>query len=376
MPNSKTFSSGVAHPSTRYWIDLIVEELEVDRDNNRSKIHFDLRARSEYTWDLEFSGRLGYIEIDENNDGKWTRIASSYTNLAAYDGDGGAYNKRITHVTKWITHNASGALSFKVKGYYDYSNILISHKWWLSSVSVTGTFATTKINRTPTLSVSIRSRSAESVSFNWRSNIPAIRLRYRHSGIDRTISTTVDSKKSGVLTVNGLSPGTSYTFKFYVVSEANRNSATKTLSVKTISASNITSSVDLVFGSSLPITKNNTTGFKDDIYFYVNNVLITHKTNVANSYTLSFTDSELDNMYKQFGNLNTATTKLTVVCKGTSNYSSSKSGTLLLTGNAKTAHIGVNNVQKRAKIYIGDSKKIARRAVCWVGVSNKPRRTI
>ena len=212
MPNSKTFSSGVAHPSTRYWIDLIVEELEVDRDNNRSKIHFDLRARSEYTWDLEFSGRLGYIEIDENNDGKWTRIASSYTNLAAYDGDGGAYNKRITHVTKWITHNASGALSFKVKGYYDYSNILISHKWWLSPVSVTGTFATTTINRTPTLSVSIRSRSAESVSFNWRSNIPAIRLRYRHSGIDRTISTTVDSKKSGVLTVNGLSPGTSYTF--------------------------------------------------------------------------------------------------------------------------------------------------------------------
>ena len=173
-----------------------------------------------------------------------------------------------------------------------------------------------------------------------------------------------------------MSPGTSYTFKFYVVSEANRNSATKTLSVKTISASNITSSVDLVFGSSLPITKNNTTGFKDDIYFYVNNVLITHKTNVANSYTLSFTDSELDNMYKQFGNLNTATTKLTVVCKGTSNYSSSKSGTLLLTGNAKTAHIGVDNVQKRAKVYIGDSKKIARRAVCWVGVSDKPRRTI
>ena len=114
MANRQTFSSGVAHPSTRYWIDLIVEELEVDKDNNRSRIHFDLRARSEYTWDLEFRGRLGYIEIDENNDGKWTRIASSYTNLAAYDGDGGAYNKRIVDVTRWVEHNDDGTLSFGV----------------------------------------------------------------------------------------------------------------------------------------------------------------------------------------------------------------------------------------------------------------------
>lgn len=377
MANRQTFSSGLAHPSTRYWIDLIVEEIEVDRDNNRSKIHFDLRARSEYTWDLEFSGRLGYIEIDEKNNGKWARIASAYTNLAAYDGDGGNYNKRIVDTTKWIEHNEDGTLSFGVKGYYDYSNILISDKWWIHEVSVQAVYKTTAINRTPTLSVSIKTQAAESVSFNWKADIPIKTLKYWHTNIEGgTKSVSINSLKSGTLTVTGLTPGKSYTFKINVTSTGNKTSATKNLSVKTVSASKITSSVDLVFGSSLPIKKTNETGFKDDLLFYVNNKLIVKKTNIANSYTLKFTDSELDCMYKLFGQSNTATIKVTVVCKGKlDEYSSSKTGTLLLTGNAKTAHIGISKTSRRAKVYVGINK-IARRAVCWVGVNGKPRRTI
>lgn len=376
MANRQTFSSGVAHPSTRYWIDLIVEELEVDKDNNRSRIHFDLRARSEYTWDLEFRGRLGYIEIDENNDGKWTRIASSYTNLAAYDGDGGAYNKRIVDVTRWVEHKDDGTLSFGVKGFYDYSNILISDKWWLHSVTVQSTYRTIAISRTPTLSVSIKTQSAESVSFNWKSDIPIKSMKYWHTNIDATKSVSVSSKKSGTLTVKGLTPGTKYTFKINATSTGNKTSATKTLSVKTVAISSITSSVDLVFGSSLPIKKTNTTGFKDDLYFYVNDKLITKKTNIANSYTLKFTQAELDAMYKLFGKSNTATITATIVCKGTEDYTSSKKGTLLLTGNALTAHIGIGTTPRRAKVYIGGAGKAARRAVCWVGVNGTPRRTI
>ena len=50
----KTFSSGWGHPNCPYWIDLIVQETKVNTEENYSEVLFDLRARSEETWDLEF----------------------------------------------------------------------------------------------------------------------------------------------------------------------------------------------------------------------------------------------------------------------------------------------------------------------------------
>jgi len=373
MANTKTFSSDYAHSSTRYWIDVVVTENSTSKTSNSSNITFDLRARSEPTWDLEFSGRLGYIEIQVNG-GDWQRIASAYTDLAAWDGDGGAYNKRICAVTKNITHNSDGRLNIKVKGYYDYSNILISHKWWLHEVSVTGTFSTTAIALTPVYSASISNQTAETVTFDWKSDIPLKSVSYTLNNKDYTTK-NVNSKKSGSIKISGLTPNHSYTIKTYGTSTSNAKGVTRTLSAKTVSVASITSSVDLIFGSSLPIKKTNSSGFSDDLYFYINDQLISKKTNVGNSYTLTFSQDELDKMYKLFGNTNTATTKVTIITKGTSEYTTSKTGTLTLNGNAKTAHIGINKVPLRAKAYIGVNK-IPKRAVLWIGVNGKPRRCI
>lgn len=371
--NTKTYSSGYAHPSTRYWIDLVVTENSTSKANNTSNITFDLRARSEPTWDLEFSGRLGYIEI-QVNDGEWKRIASSYTNLAAWDGDGGAYNKRICAVTKDIKHNDDGKLNIKVKGYYDYSNILISHKWWINAVSVTGTFATTAISLVPVYSASISNQTAESINFDWKSDIPLSSVSYTIN--NKTYTTkSVSKKKSGTITIKSLTPNKSYTVKSYGTSTSNAKSSTKTLSAKTVSVANITSSLDFIFGSSLTITKTNKSGFSDDLYFYINNELITTKTNVGDSCTLTFDQDLLDKMYKLFENQNTAESKVIIVTKGTTEYKTSKKGTMTLNGNAKTAHIGINRVPLRAKVYIGVGK-IPRRAVVWIGNNDKPRRCI
>ena len=370
---TKTYSSDYAHPSTRYWIDLVVTENSTDRSTNSSNITFDLRARSEPTWDLEFSGRLGYIEIQING-GEWQRIASSYTDLAAWDGDGGAYNKRICSVTKNITHNSDGKLNIKVKGYYDYSNILISHKWWINAVSVTGVFTTTAISLTPTYSASISNQTAESITFDWSSDIPLKSVSYTINNKDYTTK-TIKNKKSGSITITGLSPNKNYTVKTYGTSTSNTKGRTRTLSAKTVSVAKITSSVDFIFGSSLPVTKTNSSGFSDDIYFYINNQLICKKTNAANSCTITFTQNNLDTMYKLFGNKNTATSKITVVTKGSSDYKTSKTGTMTLNGNAKTVHVGINRVPLRAKVYIGIGK-VPKRAVVWIGNNDKPKRCI
>lgn len=370
MSNSNTYNSGYAHPSTRYWISLIVKEIEVNKSNNTSKVSFDLRARSEVTWDLQFSGRLGYIEVNGE------RIAESYTNLSAYDGDGGAYDKRICSATKVYKHKDDGTLSLSVKGYYDYSNILISQKWWLSSVTTSGTFKCTTISTKPTLTVSIKSQNVESVSINWKSDINVSEARLYDNSGNLLKSETVSSKKTGSLTASGLLANTSYTFKVKVKSTSGAWSSAKSISAKTTSTASASSTADLVFGNSLPITKTNTSGLTDDLYFYVNNTLITTKFGIPNSYTLTFTQNELDTMYKLLGKNNTATTLVKIVSKGsTQEYVSQKSGTLTLTGIAKTAHVGVNNKPKRAMVWIGINKN-PKRAVCWIGASNTPRRTI
>ena len=369
MANSKTYTSPVAHSSTRYWIVLIVKETKVDTANNSSTISFDLRARSDPTWDLQFSGRLGYIEVNGE------RIKESYTNLSAYDGDGGAYDKRICQVSKTFKHNSDGKLTLKVKGYYDYSGILISNKWWLSAVSTSGKFACTTISTKPTLSISIKSQKVESVDISWKSDIAVSEVRLYDKNNNQLKSNSVSNKKTGTITASDLVAGTSYTFKVKVKSTSGTWSSAKSINVTTISVASITSSADLIFGTSLSITKTNNSGLKDDLYFYVNDTLITKKTDVGNNYTLSFTQTELDSMYKLFGKSNTATTKLTIVTKGSQNYTTSKVGTLTLTGIAKTAHVGVNKVPKRGMVWVGVNK-VPKRGVIWVGASGNPKRTI
>ena len=73
--------------------------------------------------------------------------------------------------------------------------------------------------------------------------------------------------------------------------------------------------------------------------------------------------------------LNTAESKIIIITKGTTEYRTSKKGTMLLNGNAKTAHIGINRVPLRAKVYIGVGK-IPKRAVVWIGHNDKPTRCI
>lgn len=368
---SKTFTSGVAHPNTRYWIELIVKETAIDKEKNTSTIFFDLRARSDPTWDLQFSGKQGYIQANNK------KIKEAYTNLNAWDGDGGAYNKRICSITKTFKHDSNGKLSINVKGYYDYSGILISGKWTLSAVSVSGTFKGTTFSLKPTLTVSIASQEAESIYMNWKSDLAISEVQiYDSTNTNLLRSVVVDSKKTGTVYMDKLVANTSYTYYLRVKTTAGVWSDKKSISAKTKSVAALTSSADLTFGTSLSVSKTNDSGLNDDLYFYVNDTFIKKVENIGNSVTVSFTDSELDTMYKLFGNKNTASTKVLILTKGeTQNYSSYRIGTLTLTGIAKTAHIGVNQRSKRGMVWIGVNK-VPKRAVVWIGVNGTPKRCI
>lgn len=105
----------------------------------------------------------------------------------------------------------------------------------------------------------------------------------------------------------------------------------------------------------------------------VNSKQILSRSVSTGNNTIQFTDTELDNLYKEYGSSNKLTA--TFVLSG-SGYTNSKVAVITLTGNQKTARLGFNNSVKRCKAFVCINGKI-KKAVFWIGDKDKiPRRCI
>lgn len=205
-----TYKSDYAHSSVpHYWIELVVTQNSKNNEENSSNITFKLLGRSDSGWSLSFRDRLGYIEVDGE------RIVSANTNWGDGYGDGGGYNHTICSVTKNIAHNSDGSLSLPVKGYFDYSGIVINDKYTLHAVSVSDTFSCSATSPKPTISVSSTSSTTDTVKVNWQSDYKLKTIYYRYSSDGGTNYTswgskTVTSTTSGSISISGLSENTKY----------------------------------------------------------------------------------------------------------------------------------------------------------------------
>ena len=94
------------------------------------------------------------------------------------------------------------------------------------------------------------------------------------------------------------------------------------------------------------------------------------KTVVTGTNSISFSDNELDKIYKLYGNSNSLTVTFIVSGGG---YTNSKTCTVTLAGNQKTSFLKVNNSIKRAKIFVCVNGQI-KRAVAWICQNGKIKR--
>lgn len=97
------------------------------------------------------------------------------------------------------------------------------------------------------------------------------------------------------------------------------------------------------------------------------------KTVSSGTNTIVFSDTELDSIYKLYSSSKTLTA--TFILTTASTYTNSKTCTITLTGNQKTGRIGINNISKRAKMYIGING-VPKKCVLFIGVDNKPKALI
>lgn len=235
---------------------------------------------------------------------------------------------------------------------------------------------TTYAKTTPTISLS--SKSVNSITVTSGCNVTVSSTKYRI----KTSSGSYGSYQTGT-TFSGLTPNTAYIIEVYKVGTESGESGTATLSVTTYNYATISAATNFNLGDSHTITYSNPMGSGVDtlqacLSFDDSNDDIEYRdvSKTGTSYTFSFTDTELDTLYKKYGTGNTITvTSYLRTDHNSSSYYSTKNVTVTLTGNQKTGYTNVSSSWKRGKMWT-NVNGTWKRAVIWTNVNGTWKRTI
>ena len=231
----------------------------------------------------------------------------------------------------------------------------------------------------PTVALLFESRTVDSLIFKWTSNLILASSQFK---VNNGSWTDSGSGTSGTITVQKLNPKTAYTVSFKGISSVDGIASNEvSIVATTMDISHITNIGNCIFGNSITIDvdKPSSATTKLKIWTTGNSQQPEFEFEVVDgTNTFTPTQDQLDKMYKCFSTTNSIPIYflLTTVGQWNSWTDTQQDKTLQFTGIAKTTHVGVNNVPRRAQVWIGIDG-IPRRAIVWVGdANNKPRRCI
>ena len=330
-----------------------------DSNNNKHTIHYKVvgKGLNAYQYCQLHRFKL-VINGDTVNDTSDISIAV-YNDTVVVEGD------------KDIYHEADGSKTFSaeiIAGFYSYNveNVSGSNSWELD-----------KFERYATISVNENSKDINSIKINWSSNAIISSVKYSiDNGVNYSAYKGVNAK-SGTVTISELEANTTYKIKIRIKRKDNSLETTSgTITVKTFDYAKFTDLNNSNFADNVNISKDNVSGLNNDLELYINNEIILSRSNIENSYDLIFTQEELDKIYKNYRNSNTlvAEYRLITVCNNVA-YTNEQEKNIVLTGNAKTSRLNINNTSKRAKVYV-NINGVIKKAIVWVGVNGTPKRCI
>lgn len=366
-----------------------------------AKINGSVSQRSDsYSFYIEWSESKASDYISTN---KTTVTATVYVSCSAHNAYGTGYPQTLiidgTKFTaskdislsagttvalisgsKTITHNSDGSKSITISADCDLPD---GNGYGPAWGSASGTVALTKIPRY----ASINSFSVSNISGN--NGLTRVKFSFSASDtIDYAWYSTNNGSSwtgyniadgtSGKFEVSGLSPGTSYKFKLRVRrkdSQLTTDSSTVTKSTYDIARFSSYSNFNL--GDSTTVKYNNPAGATIQVGIYDTegrNAYAEYRTATGSSYTFTFTDAELDLIYKAMKKSNFLSAKLYINTNNNA-YRESKDITIKLTGNQKTGHVNLNNSWKRSKKWT-NVNGTWRRCVRWVNVNGIWKRCI
>ena len=270
-----------------------------------------------------------------------------------------------------------------------------SYTIYVYSENAAGTSSTLNItvrtrHQTPVVSLSLININFESLTFGWISDKDLASCEYKVDNSSTWINLG-QTGKSGSFTVTGFVPNSTHTIYFRGISTStydSLNSNETNASGTTADIAHINSIGNCIFGLDINID----IPIPEEASYGIVYILKLKIWTVGNSReplfifddlspgptTIHFTQNQLDDMYKCFTNQNNVPIHFLLSTYGeTKEWNDVEHKKVLnLTGIAKTAHIGINDVPRRAEAFIGIND-VPKRAVIWVGDENNiPRRCI
>ena len=224
--------------------------------------------------------------------------------------------------------------------------------------------------QTTIATITLSSKTVNSITVSSSCNVTTSSVQYRI----KTTSGNYGSYQTSA-TFGGLTPNTGYVVEVKMVGKDSGETGAATLSVTTYQIATISSASNFNHGDNSSLVVANPSSATITLAMKIGSTQIFSKTVSAGTVTNTFTDTQLDSIYRLYGTNNslTVTYILTTTANSTS-YTNSKTCTIILTGNQKTAYIGNSGV-KRAKVYVGVNGTV-KRAVVWVGNNNGRKRCI
>lgn len=241
------------------------------------------------------------------------------------------------------------------------------------SASINGTFELTPIARFSEInSVSVQSTGVNSAVIQYSvSRVSNIFCSVNDGGWG---DARVSNSKSGTFTVTGLQANKKHSFRILVRavdSELDRISdyfyGTTKDSAKISSLPNFEHGSNPVIGISSASGSNSL-----NLVMKVGNTQILSRTVKNGNNTITFSDTELDNLYKKYGSSSTLTATFVLSGNG---YTDTKTCTVTLKGNQKTIKSNISGTWKRGKLWVNVAGTW-KRGVIWENISGNWKRSI
>lgn len=283
--------------------------------------------------------------------------------------------KTLASGTTRIYHNADGTKTFS----YSFSQVFnMNFNGYIGTKSGSGSATLDSIPRYLAITKFDVSSGLETISVAWGTDVARDYTQYSlNNGAWTDAGDTVASgNKSGTFTIKGLTANKTYNVKIRLKrtdSQLWTESANKSITTKDIAR--ISSASNFNLGDNASVTITNPSGATATLVMKVSGTQVLSKNLSTGANTITFTDAQLDAIYKKFGTSNSVTVSYTLTTNNNSNYTSTKSVTCTLKGNQKTIKRNISGSWKRGKVWINVSGTW-KRAVIWVKINGTWRRSI
>lgn len=306
----------------------------------------------------------------------WTQTAGSAATYAQYSLDGGG---------SWHNFGSSPYTSGTISGLTPGTSYAVDVRNGNSAGNSNSLYMAIRTRHSaPVVSITEITAELEALNVSWSSDKNMASVQYQLNGTSGSWITTGNTGRSGTFRIPNLNYNTEYTVYLRGTSTSTYDSLqsnTVNSSERTLDISHITNISSIIFGMSFTVTIDAESDNDMSLRIWTEgNERVAEITYIPTerSNVITFTQDQLDEIYKTYPRANTVEVHFVLSTIGENAvYDDEQEDTVItLTGIARTAHIGIGGIPKRADVFIGTLTG-TKRCVVWIGDEDgTPRRCI